>query len=288
MSEGKITRRGGGVNVKDATATENDVLQGETFYSVDKDKKTGNIPSKGAETFTPTTSNQTISSGQYLSGTQTILGDSDLVPDNIRDGTTIFGVTGTLVLASQSYLSFDGVDDFVDITNDNIVLDSDWEVNITFLLNGLNKENFLFSFGYNETTSFLIYITEDNELSFINIDNGPVQIENTNFTPNQNQKYELKLKHFNGNQYEYYIDNSLIYSFSMSTPTFNSSNITLGYAIPRNKAGAYFDGNIYFLNIIDNGTTVLEYNFNEGSGTTLNDSVGNNDGTISGATWEQE
>ncbi len=96
MAEGKIVRKGGGVNVNDATATENDVLQGETFYSGDKDIKTGNIPSKGAETFTPSTSNQTISSGQYLSGTQTILGDNDLVPENIKDGVSIFGVTGTL------------------------------------------------------------------------------------------------------------------------------------------------------------------------------------------------
>ena len=102
MADGFITRKGGGVNVNDATATTNDVLQGETFYSGDKDIKTGNIPSKGVETFTPSTSNQTISSGQYLSGTQTILGDPDLVPENIKDGTTIFNVTGTLEAAPET------------------------------------------------------------------------------------------------------------------------------------------------------------------------------------------
>lgn len=96
MAEGFITRRGGGVDVSDATATENDVLQGETFYSGNKDIKTGNIPSKSAETFTPGTTNQTIASGQYLSGTQTILGDADLLPENIKDGVTIFGVEGTI------------------------------------------------------------------------------------------------------------------------------------------------------------------------------------------------
>ena len=50
---------------------------------------------QGATTYTPTTSNQTISSGTYLTGTQTISGDANLVAGNIKNGTTIFGVTGT-------------------------------------------------------------------------------------------------------------------------------------------------------------------------------------------------
>jgi len=98
MAEGFITRRGGagGVDVSDATATEDKVLQGETFYAGDEDIKTGTITSKSAQTFSPGTTNQTIAAGQYLEGTQTIIGDADLVPNNIRQSTTIFGVTGTL------------------------------------------------------------------------------------------------------------------------------------------------------------------------------------------------
>ena len=46
-------------------------------------------------TYTPTTSSQTISAGQYLSGAQTISGDANLVAANIISGVTIFGVTGT-------------------------------------------------------------------------------------------------------------------------------------------------------------------------------------------------
>jgi hypothetical protein len=99
MGDGFITRKGGGgIDVSDAIATQSDVLQGQTFYAgEDKEIKTGTIPSKGSETFTPGTTNQTISAGQYLSGTQTILGDVDLTPNNIRENTTVFGVTGTLV-----------------------------------------------------------------------------------------------------------------------------------------------------------------------------------------------
>ena len=50
---------------------------------------------KAATTYTPTTSNQTIAAGTYCSGAQTIKGDANLVPANIAEGVSIFGVTGT-------------------------------------------------------------------------------------------------------------------------------------------------------------------------------------------------
>ena len=53
------------------------------------------VPTKAAATITPGTSNQTIASGTYLTGTQTISGDANLVAANIANGITIFGVTGT-------------------------------------------------------------------------------------------------------------------------------------------------------------------------------------------------
>lgn len=56
---------------------------------------TANVTTKGTATITPTTTNQTIASGTYLTGTQTISGDANLVAGNIKSGTSIFGVTGT-------------------------------------------------------------------------------------------------------------------------------------------------------------------------------------------------
>lgn len=52
-------------------------------------------PTKSAQTYTPTTSNQTIASGRWLTGTQTILGDANLVAGNIKKDVSIFNVTGT-------------------------------------------------------------------------------------------------------------------------------------------------------------------------------------------------
>ena len=62
------------------------------------------VTKKSAATYTPGTSNQTIGANQYLSGAQTIKGDSNLVAGNIRSGVSIFGVTGTVVAASSPRL----------------------------------------------------------------------------------------------------------------------------------------------------------------------------------------
>lgn len=76
-------------------ASSSDILSGNTAYDDNGQKITGTIPSKGAQTYTPTTTNQTIASGQYLSGTQTIKGDANLLPENIISGKSIFGVEGS-------------------------------------------------------------------------------------------------------------------------------------------------------------------------------------------------
>lgn len=56
---------------------------------------TASVTTKAAATITPGTSNQTINSGTYLTGTQTISGDSNLTAGNIKKNVSIFGVTGS-------------------------------------------------------------------------------------------------------------------------------------------------------------------------------------------------
>ena len=63
---------------------------------------TASVTTKAATTYTPTTSDQTIASGTYLTGAQTIKGDADLVASNIKSGVTIFGVAGSLTSATVS------------------------------------------------------------------------------------------------------------------------------------------------------------------------------------------
>lgn len=52
-------------------------------------------PTKAAQTYTPGTADQTIASGRWLTGAQTIKGDANLVAGNIKKDVSIFGVTGS-------------------------------------------------------------------------------------------------------------------------------------------------------------------------------------------------
>ena len=61
---------------------------------------TASVTTKAAATITPGTSNQTIASGTYLTGAQTIQGDADLVAGNIVAGKNIFGVAGSAQIPS--------------------------------------------------------------------------------------------------------------------------------------------------------------------------------------------
>lgn len=63
---------------------------------------TASVTTKGAATITPGTSDQTIASGTYLTGAQTISGDSNLQSGYIKSGISIFGVAGSLTSATVS------------------------------------------------------------------------------------------------------------------------------------------------------------------------------------------
>lgn len=63
---------------------------------------TASVTTKGATTYTPGTSDQTIASGTYLTGAQTISGDANLLGSNIKSGVSIFGVAGSLTAATVS------------------------------------------------------------------------------------------------------------------------------------------------------------------------------------------
>ena len=56
---------------------------------------TQQLTTQGAKTVTPGTSNQTaVASGRYTTGDVVVSGDANLVPENIAEGVSIFGVTG--------------------------------------------------------------------------------------------------------------------------------------------------------------------------------------------------
>lgn len=89
----------------DATASQ--ILSGKKAV-VKGQVVVGTMPSQGAQTIMPSTSNQTIDSGRYLSGTQTISGDANLLAENIVAGKSIFGVVGSYTEKKQTTINISG------------------------------------------------------------------------------------------------------------------------------------------------------------------------------------
>lgn len=107
MHGGFVTGGASGVKLQSKTVTpsENtqtvnpdssyDALSSVTVEAISNTYIGSSVTKKSAATYTPGTSDQNIASGQYLNGTQTIKGDSNLTAANIKSGVKIFNVTGS-------------------------------------------------------------------------------------------------------------------------------------------------------------------------------------------------
>ena len=94
-TSGLITASVSGTQSVTPTVTAGYVSSGTAGTITVSGSATKQLTTKAATTYTPSTSNQTIASGTYLTGTQTIKGDTNLKAENIASGVSIFGVTGT-------------------------------------------------------------------------------------------------------------------------------------------------------------------------------------------------
>ena len=195
-----------GYDTSQVTATANTVRSGYKFVNSSGQLITGTIPSKGAQTYTPKTVSQTISSGQYLSGNQTIQGDENLKASNIKSGVSIFGVSGsytgnrgeiTSIRQSGNSITF-----YTDITLQSYILGS-------ILLKGQDPYNSLFysliicfnyidyiSSGYVDNYGYYVSIKDYVERNIISssISRRNMTVGDDYFTINFSNLYDIDYK----------------------------------------------------------------------------------------------
>ena len=103
----------------------------------DSIKITQSLPTKGATVWTPSTTAQSINSGTYLTGTQTIKGDTNLAPQNIRAGVSIFGVGGALSVQSLGGYTKDDIKNKGIITRYKVEKQSEQALNLNGTSNNM-------------------------------------------------------------------------------------------------------------------------------------------------------
>lgn len=96
IASGKTIFGVSGSYTDDATANASNILAGETAY-VKGQLVEGVIESQSSMYVRPTTKDTVIPHGKYLAGDITVEGAPNLKPENIRDGITLFGVTGNAI-----------------------------------------------------------------------------------------------------------------------------------------------------------------------------------------------
>jgi len=184
-----------------------------------------------------------------------------------NNGTLING--SSFITTNDGGIVFDGTDDYVTLGTQNLVT-TDFSINLWFNSNTTTtKEHFIISLGYSTSPSFLVTLDTNSgstaNLQVYYVSGGVITgrtIINTNTNIQNTSIINLSFTRQSG------VNTPYINGVPQTSRIFNesvsllSSTYVLGWAIPRNKATAYFQGNMYCASIYNRSLSVSEINQN--------------------------
>ena len=108
------------IDISNDTVVADILAEGYTAHDKTGNIITGTLMHQSGKTVTPGTSNiVAVESGKYTTSTVYVKGDSNLTADNIKSGTSIFGVMGSYVDSTPIEISTDAGMEAV-LTSDNV------------------------------------------------------------------------------------------------------------------------------------------------------------------------
>ena len=199
----------------------------------------------------------------------------------------------SILKGRRNYLSFDGVNDYVDF-GDNSDFDfgtNTFEIQIDFKINEQKIQRLVSKRVEGSETGFPQYyltLNDNGGITFVTYsDLSSSTISSPDNIVILNKRYNLIAKRLSNGYMELVLDGNVVASNTL--PVRNvTNNGSMWFGADNRDNNQFLNGNIYNVKFYENNTLISQYDFTEGTGTTLNDSVGNNDGTIVGATWGEE
>jgi hypothetical protein len=221
-------------------------------------------------------------------------------------------------LRKKYALSFDGVDDYVNLGNPTLSIANAYSITVRFKVDNISSAMQLLANDNGSTIAsgrriWQFRLNDTGQIEFIRFasSNTLIEVFATTNTFDDNQFHWATVVFDSSVGSKIYVDG--VEEASSNNTTANNSGTTNDYYIGalQNRSGGsttsfvtHLDGEINnaqiwqkalssteinnFINTLPVGNETdlfAYYNFDEGTGTTLGDSAGNNDGTIVGATW---
>jgi hypothetical protein len=208
------------------------------------------------------------------------------------DGSTLLDYERELLetIDEPKGLSFDGVDDYVNF-GDNSTFDfgtNTFKIEMEFVVKGITGNNqMLFCKRFSNTSGgkqYYVMIYNNLSVCFMTYDEEISDIISSINEIEIGKRHTLIAERKSTGEMILTLDGTIIAQQTLTIrDVSNDGECWIGN--DNRDFNKPLNGKIFDTKVSENGTLIAEYNFDEGTGTALTDSVETNDGNINGATW---